>query len=89
MAVVALMIIRTDAPALYTSLATGTLPFVPVSVIAGQASLGLLAVRAFPLVRLSEALTVNAVIWGWGAAQYPELLPGLTATEAAGDPAVP
>ena len=52
------MIIRTDAPALYTALATGTVPFVPISVTAGLASVGLLAVRAFLLVRLSAALTV-------------------------------
>ncbi len=44
MAVVELMIIRTDAPALSTALATGTVPFVPISVTAGLASVRLLAI---------------------------------------------
>jgi cytochrome bd ubiquinol oxidase subunit II len=37
------------------------------------------------LVRLAAALAVTAVLWGWGIAQYPVLLPGLTVEQAAGD----
>jgi cytochrome d ubiquinol oxidase subunit II len=50
------------------------------------ASLALLAVRRYLLVRVTAALAVAAVLWGWGAAQYPHLLaaaPGLTVAQAA------
>jgi hypothetical protein len=33
-------------------------------------------------IRVPAALGVAAVIWGWGVAQYPELLPGTTMTLA-------
>ena len=42
--------------------------------------------RRYLLVRVSAALAVAAVLWGWGAAQYPHLLsgaPGLTVAQAA------
>jgi cytochrome d ubiquinol oxidase subunit II len=38
----------------------------------------LLAARRYLLVRVSAALAVAAVLWGWGAAQYPHLLSGTT-----------
>jgi len=57
-----------------------------VSGAAGVASLILLAGRRYLLVRVTAALAVAAVLWGWGAAQYPHLLaaaPGLTVAQAA------
>jgi cytochrome d ubiquinol oxidase subunit II len=59
-----------------------------VSAVSGVASLMLLWRRRYVAVRITAALAVTAVIWGWGLAQYPDLLPGLTAQEAAADPAV-
>jgi cytochrome d ubiquinol oxidase subunit II len=59
---------------------------VALSGAAGVASLALLAVRRYLLVRVTAALAVAAVLWGWGAAQYPHLLaaaPGLTVAQAA------
>jgi cytochrome bd ubiquinol oxidase subunit II len=41
----------------------------------GVASLVLLALRRYLLVRLTSALAVTAIIWGWAAAQYPYMLP--------------
>jgi cytochrome bd ubiquinol oxidase subunit II len=32
------------------------------------------------LIRVTAALGVAAVVWGWGVAQYPVLLPGTTVT---------
>jgi cytochrome bd-type quinol oxidase subunit 2 len=40
----------------------------------------------YVLVRVTAALAVAAVIWAWGLAQYPVVLPGMTVEEAAGNP---
>lgn len=69
-------ILAADAPSLYDGLTSGRgLPLVLVSAVAGIGSLGLLAMRRYALVRPAAALTVTAVLWGWGAAQYPDMLP--------------
>jgi cytochrome d ubiquinol oxidase subunit II len=87
-AVAAPLVVRADAPALLAGLTGRALPIALASVLAGVASLGLLIARRYVLVRVTAALAVAAVIWGWGAAQYPQVLPGLTVPAAAGDPAV-
>jgi cytochrome d ubiquinol oxidase subunit II len=86
--IAALLVVRTDAPALFAGLTGRALPIAVLSVLAGIASLGLLATRRYLLARLTAALAVTAVLWGWGVAQYPTMLPGLTVTAAAGDPTV-
>jgi cytochrome bd ubiquinol oxidase subunit II len=89
LAIAGLLVVHLDAPYLYARL-TGpvALPLVVLSIVAGVLSLGLLLIRRFVLVRLTAALAVAAVLWGWGAAQYPDvLLPGLTVSQAAAPPA--
>lgn len=86
--VAALLVIRVDAPGLFAGLTGRALPVAVLSVLAGIASLGLLAARRYVPVRVTAALAVTAVLWGWGIAQYPVVLPGLTVADAAGDPAV-
>ena len=91
-----LVVVRSDAPRLWAGLSGHALPLVAPSLVApslvalsgaaGVASLALLAVRRYLLVRVTAALAVAAVLWGWGAAQYPHLLaaaPGLTVAQAA------
>ena len=81
-----LVVVHSDAPRLWAGLSGRALPLVAVSGAAGVASLALLAVRRYLLVRVTAALAVAAVLWGWGAAQYPHLLaaaPGLTVGQAA------
>jgi cytochrome d ubiquinol oxidase subunit II len=51
-------------------------PLVVVSLASGLASLILLYVKQFVLVRLTAGLAVAAVLWAWAAGQYPYLLPG-------------
>ncbi|MFJ8077089.1 hypothetical protein ACIQ7Q_24950 [Streptomyces sp. NPDC096176] len=34
-------------------------------------------------MRLTAALAVTGLLWGWGIGQYPQLLPGLNLDEAA------
>jgi cytochrome d ubiquinol oxidase subunit II len=81
-----LIVVHSDAPRLWAGLSGRALPLVALSGAAGVASLALLAVRRYLLVRVTAALAVAAVLWGWGAAQYPHLLaaaPGLTVAQAA------
>jgi cytochrome bd ubiquinol oxidase subunit II len=86
--IAALLVVHADAPDLFAGLTGRALPVAAVSVPAGAASLGLLVARRYVLVRVTAALAVTAVLWGWGIAQYPNVLPGLTVAGAAGDPAV-
>jgi cytochrome d ubiquinol oxidase subunit II len=83
-AIAALFVLRWDARDLADRLLSGwVLALVVGSVVAGAVSLGLLAVRRYLAVRGTAAAAVTALLWGWGAAQYPEMLPGLTASGAA------
>jgi cytochrome d ubiquinol oxidase subunit II len=60
-----------------------------LSLAAGVGSLVLIVTGRYRLVRVTAALAVAAVLWAWGAAQYPVLLaPDLTVARAAGDPTV-
>jgi cytochrome d ubiquinol oxidase subunit II len=84
LAVAELAVLSYDAPGLFHDLVAGSaLPFLIVSVGAGVGSMVLLLRGLFLAVRLSAAVAVTALLWGWGVAQYPELLPGLTLREAA------
>jgi cytochrome d ubiquinol oxidase subunit II len=84
-----ILILRDDAPRLYAGLTGRALPVVVISVLAGLASLTLLAMRRYALARVTAALAVAAVLWGWALAQYPVLLPpDVTVSHAAAAPPV-
>lgn len=53
------------------------LPLVAISVVAGMAVLGMLWLHWHNavLLRGTAAIAVATVVWGWGLAQYPYLLP--------------
>ncbi|GAA4131396.1 cytochrome d ubiquinol oxidase subunit II [Actinomadura keratinilytica] len=88
-AILGVFVVRGDAPSLYAGLTGRALPLVVVSGVAGLASMMTLAFRRYALARVTAALAVAAVVWGWAVAQYPVMLPpGVTVTEAAADPAV-
>jgi len=60
------------------------IPFVVVSVAGGLASLGAMRAGASRVTRGAAAVAVGAVLWGWGAAQWPYLIvPDVTAQGAA------
>lgn len=82
-------VVRADAPRLYAGLTGRALPLVIVSAVAGLASIALLATRRYGLTRITAALAVAAVLWGWAVAQYPIMLPPrTTVSDAAADPTV-
>lgn len=84
-----LLVLRADAPALFAELIAGrALPLLVLSVATGLASLVLLWMRACVAVRVTAALAVTGLLWGWGVGQYPELLPGVTLADAAATDAV-
>ncbi|MCB0863442.1 MAG: cytochrome d ubiquinol oxidase subunit II [Solirubrobacterales bacterium] len=53
------------------------------SAIAGTATLLLISTRRYAQARILAAVAVAAIVVGWGLAQQPEILPGLTIREAA------
>jgi cytochrome d ubiquinol oxidase subunit II len=65
---------------LYDRLTGRALPLVILAGLCGLALLVQLTIRRRAGVRVIAALGVAAVIWGWGVAQYPVLLPGTTIT---------
>jgi cytochrome d ubiquinol oxidase subunit II len=85
LAIAGLVALREDARPIFDALFDEGLPAVIVSVACGTAALVLLGRGAQRGLRPLAVLAVAAVIWGWGLAQYPDLLPGsLTLFEAAG-----
>ncbi|MCB0870449.1 MAG: cytochrome d ubiquinol oxidase subunit II [Solirubrobacterales bacterium] len=90
MAVVGLVVLHAEARSFFDAmLAPGTGESelgrfcVYASAIAGTATLWLLTVRRYAPSRYAAAAAVACVVAGWGIAQQPELLPGLTIDEAA------
>jgi cytochrome d ubiquinol oxidase subunit II len=67
-------------PGLFRHLTGRALPLVIIAAVAGLAVVALLVAGRPRGVRVLAALGVAAVIWGWGVAQYPTLLPGTPVT---------
>ncbi|PJM92893.1 cytochrome d ubiquinol oxidase subunit II [Streptomyces sp. CB01373] len=88
-ALAGIAVLHGDAPALFHGLTHRALPLVIVSAVAGLAGLGLLSRRRFVAARGAAALAVAAILWAWGAAQYPAMLVGTTTvTQAAANSSV-
>ena len=72
--------LHTSNAGLYSRLTGRALPLVILAGLCGLAVLALLTAGRLRGVRVIAALGVAAVIWGWGVAQYPVLLPGTGVT---------
>ncbi|MFR0357330.1 cytochrome d ubiquinol oxidase subunit II [Streptomyces sediminimaris] len=82
-ALAGIAVLPADAPALFHGLTHRALPLVVLSVVCGVGGLLLLARRRLVAARVAAALAVAAILWAWGAAQYPDMLvPGTTVAEA-------
>jgi cytochrome d ubiquinol oxidase subunit II len=81
-----IFVLREDARALYDGLTSDGLSLIVLSAIGGVATLALVWWRSFGYARVTAALAVAAVIWGWIIAQRPELLPGAITIEDAAAP---
>jgi cytochrome d ubiquinol oxidase subunit II len=79
-----LVIVHEDARPIWDGLTSGAgLAAVLVSVAAGGATLWLVWAGRFEPARATAAVAVAAIIAGWGFAQNPTFLPGLSIHEAA------
>jgi cytochrome d ubiquinol oxidase subunit II len=83
-AVIGLPILHSDAHRIFERLLTGPgLAGTIISLVAGVATLSLVATRHFGWARISAALAVAGLIIAWALAQQPTLLPGLSLAQAA------
>jgi cytochrome bd ubiquinol oxidase subunit II len=77
-------VLRSDARPLFDGLTGGAgLVALIGSVAAGLAALALVVRRRYGHARIAAATAVAAIVAGWGLAQRPSLLPGLSIEEAA------
>jgi cytochrome d ubiquinol oxidase subunit II len=87
LALAGLFVLRADAPVLYAGLSGRGLPLVVLSVSLGGVGLVLLARGVARGIRVVAAGAVTAIVWGWGLAQLPAILPGSLTIDAAAAPA--
>jgi len=85
----ALMVIASEAPPLLRSMLTGpSLPFVLLTVVLTPVVMALVWRGIFRWYRLSSVAAVGSMVFAWGFAQAPYLLPGqLTIAQAIAPPA--
>jgi cytochrome d ubiquinol oxidase subunit II len=84
LAIAGIAVLRSDAPALADELTGRGWPLIAASGAMGTMVLWLLRRGAPRGTRALAAGAVVAVVWGWGVAQYPQVLPGaLSLTDAA------
>jgi len=76
----ALFEVQNSDPAFFNRLTGRALPLVVQAGVCGLADLALLTAGPTKGIRAIAALGVAAVIWGWGVAQYPVLLPRTAVT---------
>jgi cytochrome bd ubiquinol oxidase subunit II len=76
----ALFELQNSNPVVYGRLTGRALPLIVLAGACGLAVLGLLTAGRPRGIRPIAALGVAAVVWGWGVAQYPVLLPGTAVT---------
>ena len=78
-AAVGIVVLHADAFRLFGHLTGRALPLMLLSGVGGVATLYLLATsRRYAVARITAAVAVVAVIWGWAAGQYPFLIVGRT-----------
>ncbi len=74
-ALAGIAVLHSDAPSLFHGLTHRALPLVVVSALLGAVSLVLLVRAHLTFVRITAATAVAALLWSWGVAQYPAMLP--------------
>jgi cytochrome d ubiquinol oxidase subunit II len=79
-------VLRVDAPLLADELMRRGWPLVVASGLLGTAALVLLRREAPRGTRVLAVGAVVAIVWGWGVAQYPDILPGSLSLAAAAAP---
>jgi cytochrome d ubiquinol oxidase subunit II len=89
LAVLGLALVSADAPELWRGLRERAWPFVALSVACGIGSLTAVLLRRYTAAAFGAGGAAASVIWGWGVAQYPALIPpALTVANAKAPAAV-
>ena len=86
LAVAGIFVLRSEARSVYDGLTGDGLPLVVASLLCGAAALVLVARGARRGARLLAVGAVVAIVWGWGVAQHPYLLPGVLTIDDAAAP---
>jgi cytochrome bd ubiquinol oxidase subunit II len=86
LAAVGLVVLRSEARFVFDGLTGDALPLVILSLACGSAVLALLRRHARRGARLLAGGAVGSVIWAWGVAQHPYLLPQKLTIAAAAAP---
>jgi cytochrome d ubiquinol oxidase subunit II len=83
-AVAGLVVVHSDARRIWDGLTSGAgLAAVIISALAGIGTIAFVRGRRYGAARVTAATAVAAIIAGWGLAQRPQFLPGLTIEQAA------
>ena len=85
-AFVGIFVLRSDARYVFDGLASRALPLVVVSALCGIGSLVLLLRQSPRGARLLAVGAVASVVWAWGVAQWPYILPTSLKVSAAAAP---
>lgn len=86
LAMAGLAMVATDAPLLWAGFRERAWPLVGMSIAGGLFSLWALLQWHFTAAVLGAGVAVAAVVWGWGVAQYPAIIPPLLTIAAAKGP---
>jgi len=81
LSVAGLVVLRDDARSLYDGLTSDALPLVILSVLCGAVGLWALATNRARLLRPIAVAAVALLIWAWGVAQSPDILPGVASID--------
>jgi cytochrome d ubiquinol oxidase subunit II len=81
-----IFVLRADARYVFDGLASRALPLVVLSAVCGTGSLVLLARRSPRGARLAAIGAVASIVWAWGVAQWPYILPEHLKVSAAAAP---
>jgi cytochrome d ubiquinol oxidase subunit II len=85
-AVVGIFVLRADSRYVFDGLTSRALPLAVLSALCGVGSLALLLRQSPRGARLLAAGAVASVVWAWGVAQWPYILPTSLKVSAAAAP---
>lgn len=86
LAAAGLILIAIDSPELWRTFRLRAWPLVGASLLAGLFSLWALWTRHFTAAVIGAPLAVASLVWGWGVAQFPAIVPPAITVETAKSP---
>ena len=87
LALAGIAVLHSDATFFFSNLTSRSLPLIIASAIAGVGAMVFVYIDAHDAARVTAALAVATVIWGWAVSQWPYMLPTSLTVDAAAAPA--